>query len=449
MTNYITNPLGTVTSAYTALNGARGPIATAQGFNPIYVDQTSAVPYTQTYGLTAQYEWRSHTLLQATYTGLKGTHLIGSFAGSLNVPSVARLVSEVHKGTNLSRTFNNPYGITQNGSVLPETALQALNPYQNFFGQSLTEIYPRRGSSQYHAMYLSVSERMGRNLYLLASYTWQKSMDNVPDVNAGNQGNFGNAAPQDPGNPYGEWAISAYDQPSRLRAGYQINLPFGRQQHFDMRNGLLNAILGDISTSGIMTVASGFPNFVILGSTGYFTSFTPKGQDSCTATNFCASSALPAGYVLRPDIVPGVPLINPHWKDNPFGSNFTPYLNPAAFAVPGSISNPRLGNAPRTLPGARTPRELIFDVRVKKGVRIADRYTLNLTATLNNAFNHPVYFGANNTANDPLQTAVTNVTTGTTPAITFNPSLTTFGRLNSAQIAGFSRVIRVGAEFVF
>jgi hypothetical protein len=142
-------------------------------------------------------------------------------------------------------------------------------------------------------------------------------------------------------------------------------------------------------------------------------------------------------------------LINPKWKDNPFGSNFTPYLNPAAFAVPGSIGNPRLGNAPRTLPGARTPREFIFDVRVKKGVRITDRYTLNLTATINNAFNHLVYFGANNTANDPLQTAVTNVTTGTTPAITFNPSSTTFGRLNSAQIAGFSRVIRVGAEFVF
>jgi hypothetical protein len=90
-----------------------------------------------------------------------------------------------------------------------------------------------------------------------------------------------------------------------LRTGYQINLSFGRQQHFDMRNGLLNAIIGDISTSGIVTVASGFPNFVILGSTGYFTSFTPKGQDSCTAANFCASSALPAGYVLRPDIVPG------------------------------------------------------------------------------------------------------------------------------------------------
>src|SRR5258708_12683525 len=116
--------------------------------------------------MTAEYEWRSHTLLQATYTGLKGTHLIGSFAGSLNVPSVARLVSEVQKGTNLSRTFNNPYGITQNGSVLPETPLQALNPYQNFFRQSLPESYPRWGSTQYPAMSLSHSPRLVRPLPL-------------------------------------------------------------------------------------------------------------------------------------------------------------------------------------------------------------------------------------------------------------------------------------------
>jgi hypothetical protein len=48
-----------------------------------------------------------------------------------------------------------------------------------------------------------------------------------------------------------------------------------------------------------------------------------------------------------------------------------------AFAVPLSIGNPRLDNAPRTLPEARTPREFIFDTWVKKGVRITDRYTLN------------------------------------------------------------------------
>lgn len=452
MTNYITNSVGPLTSAYTDLNGARGPIATAQGFSPVYVQQIDSVPYTQNYNLTLQYEVKGNTLLQATYQGLKGTHLIGAFTGSVNVPSVATLVSAVQSGAYLSRSAPNPYGIKQNGAVVAETGLQALNPYQNFFNQNIPEIYPRRGTNQYHSLYLSVTERLGRNFSLIGSYTWAKSMDNVPDTNAGNQGNFGSSVPQDPSNSFGEWAVSSYDQPSRLRVGYQAGLPFGKNQRFYSSHGWLNALMGNISTSGLATVASGFPNYVTLGSTGYFTSFTPKGTGGCTATNYCASSALPTGYVLRPDIVPGVPLINPKWKDNPFGQNggsFTPYLNPAAFAVPGSLNNPRLGNAPRTLTGARTPREFLFDARVKKGFAIRERYVLNLTATFNNAFNHPAYFAANNTANDPLQTGVTNVTSGLSPSITFNPASTTFGKLNVSQISGMSRVIRVGAEFVF
>jgi hypothetical protein len=239
-----------------------------------------------------------------------------------------------------------------------------------------------------------------------------------------------------------------------LKAGYVYDLPIGAGKRFSTGNRLLNQLIGNISTSGILTVASGFPNFVLLGSTGYFTSFTPNGQQGCSVkapTTFCASSALPAGYTLRPNLVSGVPLINPNWKQNPFGLNggaFTPYINPAAFTVPGSLNNPALGNSPRTLTGARSPRETMFDARVVKGFSFHERYRVNLTATFNNAFNHPVYFAANNTANDPLQTAVTPVTTGTAPSIIFNPAATTFGHLN-INTANLSRVIRVGAEFVF
>jgi hypothetical protein len=358
--------------------------------------------------------------------------------------------------------------------VLPETTLQKLAPYQNFFNQSIPEIYPRRGTDEYNAMYLSTTQRIGSNLSLLASYVWSKSMDNVPDTNAGSLGNFGTSAPQDPNNAYSEWAVSSYDQPSRLRVGYHALLPFGDRQRFDTHNGFLNELIGDISTGGIVTVASGYPNFVTLGpaiavnssaSIGNFVSFTPVGTNNCTkgtVGNFCTSAALPYGYVLRPDLVPGVPLINPHWKDNPFGlngGNFTPYLNPAAFgctlsgttyncAAPGSVGAPRLGNAPRTLTGARSPREFMFDARVLKGFHFGDRYLVNISATLNNAFNHPVYFAANSTANDPMTTGVSTSVSNGVPVITSNFAATTFGKFNP-NTANLSRVIRVGAEFVF
>ncbi|HEY2014262.1 MAG TPA: carboxypeptidase regulatory-like domain-containing protein [Bryobacteraceae bacterium] len=456
--NYMTNPVPAPTSAYTALNGARGPIYTSSGFSPVYVNQTNAVPYLQTWNLTLQYQVTPHTVIETKYSGVKGTHLIGYFVAaggtgthSLNVPPLATLISAVQSGAYLNATSANQYGLVTN-----ETGLQKLNPYQNFYAVSIPEIYPRNGTSEYHAFDASVTQRVSGGLSLLAFYTWSKSMDNVPDTNAGNSGNFSSAPPQDPTNPSAEWAVSSYDQPSLFKVGYNYQLPFGAAQRFDTRNRLLNELIGNFTTAGIFTMASGYPNVVTLGSTGYFTSFTPKGStggsaSTCTTTSFCASSALPTGYLLRPNIVPGVPLINPGWKRNPFGLNggaFTPYLNAAAFTTPGSLNNPALGNAPRTLTGARSPRETMFDMRVVKGFNIGERYQFKLIAQANNVFNHPVYFAANNTANDPLQSAVTNVTSGTRPSITFNQASTTFGHLN-INSANLSRVLRVGAEFVF
>jgi hypothetical protein len=90
----------------------------------------------------------------------------------------------------------------------------------------------------------------------------------------------------------------------------------------------------------------------------------------------------------------------------------------------------------------------MFDARVKKGFTLHERYLINISATLNNAFNHPVYFAANSTANDPMTTGVSNSVSNGLPVITSNFAATTFGKLNPNS-ANLSRVIRVGAEFVF
>ncbi|QNI37475.1 TonB-dependent receptor [Edaphobacter sp. 4G125] len=453
MTNYITNPVGSLTSAFTALNGNRGPILFSTGLAPVYVSQSNAVPYSQTWSLTVQYQPASKTLLQATYQGLKGTHLAGAFNGTnpnnagnklLNVPNLGRLITAVQNHENLGGTSPNPYGITQNGVVVTESNLQLLNPYQNFFNQSLPEVFPRFGTSEYHGFYVSVNQRYGSGLSLLANYSWSKVMDNVPDTNTGaNSGGFGAAVAQNPLDPSSEWAIASFDQPSRLKAGYVYQLPFGRGQRFDTHVGILNQLIGNISTSGIFTMGSGFPSQVALGTTGYFTSFTPKGTAGCTTTaNYCSAAALPASYRLRPNIVPGVPLINKNWKKNAFNPQFTPYLNPAAFTTPGSPNDPALGNAPRTLAGARSPRETMFDAMVSKGFSFTERYKLNVTGTFSNAFNHPVYYGSNGT----LQSSIAaNNNTGT---VTLNGS-SNFGQFNSSNTAGMSRIIRVGAEFIF
>jgi Carboxypeptidase regulatory-like domain len=451
--NYITNPVGPLTSAYTALNGNRGPILYSTGLAPVYVNQGNKVPYTQFWNLTLQYQPASRTVLQASYNGSKGTHLVGAFGGggyasALNVPTVATLVSAIQSHQNLGATAPNQWGITQNGALISESGLQLLNPYQNFFNQSLSEIYPRGGTMEYNGLYLSVNQRFGAGLSLLANYTWSKTLDNIPDTNTGaNGGGFGYVLPQDPHNPYGEWSVASFDQASRLKIGYTYNLPIGAGHDLSLHNRFLDNLIGNISTSGIATYADGLPNAIALGTIGYFVSVTPSGTNGCTASGtnkYCTANALPSnpGYALRPNIVPGVPLINKNWKKNALNPNFTPYLNPAAFSVPGSLNNPQLGNAPRLLANARSPRQALFDMHFSKGFKMGERYELRVNSTFINAFNHPVYFGVGHSLLS--SNTVSNVTGTVTPVTSAN-----FGQFNQSQTAGMSRVILVGGEFTF
>ena len=454
--NYITNPVPKLVSAYTALGGSRGPFYSSSGFNPDYVEQTSAVPYMQDWSLSVQYELSPNTIVQVAYQGNKGTHLIGSFASSKNIPTLATLQANVAAGVNLGGTAIVPAGSV---GVSGENVLQALNPYPGFANVSLPEIYPRRGSSSYNALYASIVHRYGQGLTMTGYYSWGKSLDNVPNVIGGTGfGSISMNVPQDPHNEFGEWSVSGFDVPSLLKGGYNYELPFGAGKKFQTGSRILNQVIGNFATSGIITWESGFPSAAIMQVVGNFTSFTPQGTNPtpigiapgvtapvCNTASYCAGSALPTGYVLRPNIVPGVPLINPNWKKNPFGLGSTArtqYLNTAAFTAPGTIGHPVLGNAPRTLPGARSPRMFYADMNATKGISFRERYKLNLSATATDVFNHAGYslFGSTQ-----VYGSQTNTTSGASaPSISYNLN-SGFANTNSQP----SRVLMVGAQFVF
>jgi hypothetical protein len=460
VTNYVSNKvLGPLQSAYTQLNGARGPFAFSTGLAPVFVDQVKAVPALQTYSLTVQYQPFSKTLVQVTYQGLHGTHLYGPFV-ALNTPPINTVISAIQSKQNLAITQANTYGIRANNNavgsaVLTESSFQLLEPYQNFYNQGLIDIYPRNGDLHYDGMYASVNQRYNRNLSFIVNYTWTKSLDDIPDAGLGfNQGS-GVTSPQNPFDQRSEYSVSTTDQPSKLRLGYNYSLPFGINQRFHTGNGLIDRLIGNISTAGTMQSSSGFPNYVQMGTAGNFYSVLPKGLNGCTTsgTNVdCITAALPSGYTLRPNFVPGQPLINPNWKKNPFVSaaGITSYLNPNAFTTPGSLNNPQLGNVPRTLADARSPREFICDMRVLKGFTIKSHYVLNVNATLSNVFNHPVYFGVQHALYSGVTVNSTNATLNGVPSgMVGQNASAVFGNLLASQTQGLSRVIRFGAEFNF
>jgi hypothetical protein len=466
ITNYLTNPIApsSVTSAYTELGGARGPIYLTN-LPAVAVSQSRAVPYSQTWSATFQWQPLSKTLVQATYAGLKGTHLIGFFQEYVNTPSVAKVRDAIANHANLGPQVKNAYGITGTG-------ITALNPYQNFATQAIPEIYPRRGDSNYNALYLSVNQRLGRGLSFLTNYTWAKSLDNVPETQTGaSTGGFGSAPPQNPFDYKAERSVSSFDQPSRLKAGFTYTLMTGRGRQLNFHSSILNQALGNITVAGIATVQSGLPSSVVLATNiqAGFQSITPVGLNGCVSTsvlyplpgsptnhsnsNYCISNALPVGYQLRPNIVKGQPLINKNWKKGVYGIPQSSYFNTAAFEIPGGTNDPEFGDAPRLLSDARSPRETMFDMRFFKSFTVHKKYQVNINATFGNVFNHPVYYGANKSlyVQTPVDPITGQLNKSTDPSIT-TPHATAqanFGNMNVSNSGGISRVIRVGAEFNF
>ena len=92
---------------------------------------------------------------------------------------------------------------------------------------------------------------------------------------------------------------------------------------------------------------------------------------------------------------------------------------------------------------------MYFDANVIKGFTIRERYRVNLQCQLNNALNHPNYYGAA-TPSLPFSAVTTNNNAATASGV-INPTVqnATFGNLQKGGAAVMSRVIRVGASITF
>ncbi len=62
---------------------------------------------------------------------------------------------------------------------------------------------------------------------------------------------------QDPYNLKADRSVAGYDLPQNFSFSWVYQLPFGRGQHFDVENSLLNEVVGGWSFQGIYTAHSG------------------------------------------------------------------------------------------------------------------------------------------------------------------------------------------------
>lgn len=444
--NYITNPLAPTTTRLPTT----GPLFSFPGgVNVPYVDQSDNVPYVQLYSASMQFQIGRDAVIEAAYSGQKGTNLF-STPLNFNIPSNERIIQAIRANANFANAnLTNIYY----PSVTTQNLYQSLRPYQQFFDNGIDSLYDRRASSSYNALYLTFKQRLTKGITLTSSYSFSKSIDDFssgsPDLSsAATVDVFVPARVQNPFDLKSERSISTFDIPHKFSLGITGGIPVGRGKVLDLQNGVLNRIFGDFTISGIFTRQSGYPLQLYLGSytgtnvsnfNGYFCS-TPAPTTAVPNPVLCSNGIAVQDIFVRPNIVPGAPLVNPAWdSNNPLA---VPYVNPAAFSVPGSPGNPQFGNAPRALSNLRTPTAQFFDTSLRKRIRFfgeKSSHYVELRADVFNVLNRRNLIFGNAGGRRNLYTGVAGGN--------FTPSAA-FGFLEQSD-ATRGRTLRLGLKVAF
>jgi len=254
-------------------------------------------------------------------------------------------------------------------------------------------------NSNYNSMQLSAEKRLSRGFTVLASYTWSKSLDDLPPRAGVGGFDTSSAKPwDDPTRHSFDYGPSEFDHTHKFVASWIWQLPSLKDE-----NSVVRGFLGDWQLSGLMQAQSGRPMSVTQGSD---ISGTGIGQDrgSFTGADPYTSGAC-AGVVAC-----------------------KMWLNPAAFkaASDPSIKN-TFGNIGKG--SLRFPGFYQWDMGLSKIVSITERYKLQLRGEFFNIFNQVNFLDDEGTVNN-----FSTVSNGN------------FGRLRTAKDP---RIGQIALKFIF
>jgi hypothetical protein len=366
-------------------------------------------PMIQNWTIGIQREIPGQILLDVAYVGTNGTHLPSRITPTSAIPT--KYLSD--PAFLYSTTDPKTGAVTQHNRILDpisDPAVQALSvvqawpvdpatgdhsPFPGFealwsgtktqLGQALRpqpqyQIDTQEGLSQmrdfmegvgvsnYNAFQIQARKRFSQGLSFLLSFTWSKTLTDSESIFPEFSG-----WTQDFYNRKLEKSVSINDYPKNLVLSYEYELPFGPGKKFANAGGAAGKVIGGWSIAGIQQYQSGRPFFVYTGSNPYNPYVGPNS------------------FLMRPDVVPGVPkrsaaYLNGTWDPNAPGAqgalwNINAWKDPAF----GS-----LGNAPRSDGTVRMPMYLNEDITILKRTRITERVNLEFRADFLNIFNRTV-----------------------------------------------------------
>jgi hypothetical protein len=288
----------------------------------VYIPKSQPFPYMQYWTFDVQRTLTPSLLLDIAYAGSRGVHMTGV--------------------VNLNQA---PPGPTPPGGRSPiSTTINNLSSLLN------------RENSIYHSLQAKLERRFAAGFYLMAAYTFSKSIDDGSYTSQGSDAS--SVAPQDSRNWRAERGLSDFDAAHRFVVSYIYELPFGKGKPY-LSGSFWGHVIGGWQLNGITTAQTGTP-------------FTPVVANPRT-------NAGPGGAI-RPDRL----------RSGDLGSarSISQWFDKTAFLVQGTGgSDPyHFGNSGRNI--LRGPGLVSFDFSAFRYFPLTERVKLQFRAEFFNLFNH-------------------------------------------------------------
>ena len=338
-------------------NIAAGAVGVINAPLTLHATQIPAeVPYSQQWNFSIQRQVTRDVMVQASYVGSKGTHLLGIVDLNQAYPGVA-LAAGLHTTT----------AAAPNTTIFTATDIPRINAVRPYYGYGAINALETAFDSNYHSLQLTFRKSLGSAGQVGAAYTFSKNLTD----NGSDRSN----SPQNTYNWHdGEYGPYPGDRKQVLTMNYIYTIPFFKNGH-----GVVAQALRGWELSGIVSSYSGAP----------FTAVTSGVDPAGLAT----TSA-------RPDLVcdPAAGHAATYAGSAQASAQNLTWFNTACFApVPQGAVRP--GDAGRSV--IRGPGFFNLDASLIKNVRIREKTTLQLRGESFNTLNwvNPSGFASlNNTA---------------------------------------------------
>jgi hypothetical protein len=303
------------------------------------------VPVTYNWNLTVERQLAPDWLLRAAYVGSRGLHLRRDeqLNPVLYLPGAPA-----------------PYG---NASLAANS--------RRLFMPGLTSIgmETQTGTQKYHSLQATLEKRLSKGLTILASYTWAKSLDDLPPsqtLQANGSGSFSEPI-YVPGFSKFEYGPSVFDRAHRLVVSYVWQTPRFRGSPWYLRQ-----TIGAWQLSGILTAQAGDAFTVYAGTDRSAT----NGKDRAVVSGDLAGGDACLGAA------PCRSWFNPNAFTPPIAATATPADAYAAYPF-------KYGNAGKG--AVRGPGSFNWDFGVAKDFAIRESVALQLRGEFFNSLNHVNY----------------------------------------------------------